>query len=163
MDFNIKMLSTNARMPLLATNGSACVDLYAAEREIDYTEGLIRYKTNVAIEIPKGFVGLLFSRSSICKMKLIQSNCVGVIDSDYRGDISVVFRMTGIHGIIRNIFNKLFGFLFRDSQDNGIYKIGDRVGQLMIVPVCFFDSLNIKETLSSTERGTGGYGSTGLK
>jgi dUTP pyrophosphatase len=95
----------------------------------------------VALEIPKGFVGLVFPRSSIRKTALQLSNSVGVIDSGYRGELQATF-------------NKLFG------GASTTYEVGDRVAQIMIIP---HPPIEFEEadTLSDTERGEGGFGSTG--
>lgn len=160
MILKAKILREGAKEPLIATKGAAGADLYAVSRTIDYKTGLVKYKTGLAVEVPKGYVGLLFSRSSICKKGLIQSNCVGVIDSDYRGDVSVVYRMTGWKGITRYVASKLFWFLFKGSKDE-FYEVGERVGQLVIVPIAQVSKIRLVDKLSVTERGTGGYGSTG--
>ena len=102
---------------------------------------MLTYKTGLALEIPKGHVGLLFPRSSVYKTSMIMSNCVGVIDSGYRGEIMLKFRDQ-----------------WRDYSSR--YEVGDRVGQLIIMP---YPQVELEEVdnLSSTDRGSGGYGSTG--
>lgn len=139
LNVNIKKLNNNAIMPQYAKAGDAGLDLVATE--INLTEYYIEYKTGLAFEIPDGYVGLLFSRSSISKKDLILSNAVGIIDSGYRGEVS--FR-----------FKKL------DKNDLNIYIVGDKIGQIVILP---YPKINLQfvETLSNTERGVGGYGSTG--
>ena len=94
----------------------------------------------LAVEIPPGYVGLFFPRSSICKTGLSMANSVGVIDSDFRGSISLVF--------------------YKNTQCIVPYFPGDRIGQLMIVPIPEVEYVEVEE-LSETERGAGGYGSTG--
>lgn len=136
-----KKFNDNAVIPTLATEGSAGFDLTCVSRSYDEHSKTWKCKTGIGVEIPKGYVGLLFSRSSICKKDLILSNCVGVIDSDYRGEITAVFREVndGFH----------------------IYEIGERCCQLVIVP--YLNNINFIEldNLSDTNRGDGGYGSTG--
>jgi dUTP pyrophosphatase len=94
------------------------------------------------MEIPKNYVGLIFPRSSVRNKDLILSNCVGVIDSGYRGEIQATFKKT-------------------DGLDSIKYNIGDRGAQIIILP---YPQVNFKEVeeLSDTERGSGGFGSTGL-
>jgi len=95
--------------------------------------------SDIAMEIPDGYVGLLFPRSSVSSTDMRLTNCVGVIDSVYRGEVSAKF----------------------DNKPNGKrYYVGDRFAQLVIVP--YLDVQPIEaDTLSDTERGNGGYGSTG--
>jgi len=100
---------------------------------------MIEYGTGIAVEIPPGHVGLIFPRSSIFHTGLILTNSVGVIDSGYRGEIKAVFKAPGHYDI---------------------YRIGERIGQLVIVPIPDVEYEEADE-LSETERGTGGYGSTG--
>ena len=142
-----KKLVENAVIPTYKTVGAAGMDLTATSTEfIDYGNQLKAY-TGIAVEIPKGYVGLLFPRSSIVKTNNRLGNCVGVIDSDYRGEITFVFDIT-------NIDKELIS----DYDYN--YKSRDRVGQLVILP---FPKVELEEVdeLSDTERGIGGYGHTG--
>lgn len=139
MKVKFKKLSTRAITPTYAKLGDAGLDITAisvTEAEL-YTE----FGTGIAVEIPDGYVGLMFPRSSISKTKLILSNHVGVIDSGYRGELKFRFKK-----------------LLWDFGD--IYKIGDKIGQLVIVPI---PHIELEETLelSNSDRGTGGFGSTG--
>ena len=102
------------------------------------------YGTGLAIQIPEGHVGLVFPRSSISKKDLILSNSVGVIDCGYTGEIMFKFKRT----------------LVGDSLAN-IYEIGDRIGQIIIIPIPRIEFEEVSE-LEQTERGQGGYGSTGM-
>jgi dUTP pyrophosphatase len=139
MDVKIKKLSKDSVIPAYSKNGDAGMDLTVVEmNQIDNEH--IQYKFGIAIEIPKGYVGLVFPRSSIYKQRQILSNSVGVIDSGYRGEITAV--MLG-------------------TKENSIYRIGDRAAQLIIMPYPQINFIPVLE-LSETERGTGGYGSTGL-
>lgn len=138
MIVNFKKLDENAKAPYRGSLGAAGFDLFATSKEqIDYYH--TRYGTGLAIEIPAGYVGLVFPRSSCYKSGMLLSNCVGVIDSDYRGEISAVF--LGTHKEIS-------------------YEVGDRICQLIIMP---YPTIEFCETdvLSDTQRGSGGYGSTG--
>ena len=142
-----KKLVENAVIPTYKTVGAAGMDVTAIRTEaIDYGNQLKAY-TGIAVEIPKGYVGLLFPRSSIVKTNNRLGNCVGVIDSGYRGEITFVFDNVDI--LIDRISN---------YTDN--YKVRHAVGQLVILPFPKVELEDVKE-LSETERGTGGYGHTG--
>jgi dUTP pyrophosphatase len=143
MNVKIKKLSENAVIPSYAKEGDAGMDVVAT-RIINETLDSITYGTDIALEIPEGFVGLVFPRSSIRKTNLQLSNSVGVIDSGYRGEIQATFKK--IQGISNN------------ALDN--YKVGDRIFQLMVIPHPTIQFIEVNE-LSSTERGEGGFGSTG--
>lgn len=131
----IKKLNENAVIPRYAKPGDAGMDLTAVEA---YEEGMwITYRTGLAMEIPQGYVGLLFPRSSVYKTEQQLSNCVGVIDSGYRGEIMMKF-----------------------SRSSRQYSVGDRVGQIIVMPYPQVEFEQVDD-LSDSERGTGGYGSTG--
>jgi len=137
VNIKIKKLHPNAIIPEYAKIGDAGLDLTAVDFEVT---GLhITYKTGLAIAIPEGFVGLLFPRSSVYKTGQYLTNSVGVIDSGYRGEIMLKFTRPEL-----------------DSQ----YKVGDRVGQLIIMP---YPQVKFEEVedLGTTDRGQGGFGSTG--
>ena len=136
----IKKLIENAVIPSYTKEGDAGLDLTATEI-ISNSTFEVTYGTGLAIEIPEGFVGLVFPRSSIMKYELSLSNSVGVIDSGYRGELKAVF-------------NKLNGL-------NSIkYKTGDRICQLIIIPYPQIEFIEV-DSLSETSRGSGGFGSTG--
>jgi dUTP pyrophosphatase len=137
MQVKIKKLSENAVIPTYAKFGDAGMDMVAT-KIINETLDSITYGTDIAIEIPEGFVGLVFPRSSIRKTDLVLSNSVGVIDSGYRGEIQATFKKTGL--------NK--------------YEIGDRGAQIIIIPHPPIEFKEVDE-LTNTERGEGGFGSTG--
>ena len=142
-----KKLVENAVIPTYKTVGAAGMDLTATSTEfIDFGNQLKVY-TGIAVEIPKGYVGLLFPRSSIVRTNNRLGNCVGVIDSDYRGEITFVFDNVNVNGDLISDYDYW-------------YKSKDRVGQLVILP---FPKVEMEEVdeLSETERGTGGYGHTG--
>jgi dUTP pyrophosphatase len=143
MKVKIKKLSENAVIPTYAKEGDAGMDVVAT-RIINETLDSITYGTDIALEIPEGFVGLVFPRSSIRKTHLHLSNSVGVIDSGYRGELQATFKK--IQGISNN------------ALDN--YKVGDRIFQLMVIPHPTIQFIEVNE-LSNTERGEGGFGSTG--
>jgi len=162
MKVKIKKLSEKAVIPSYAKNGDAGMDFTATSRTVD-EDGNTVYGTSLALEIPDGYVGLLFPRSSNSKKELILANSVGVIDSGYRGEVTFKFKPTlrtfSIWSLIKSVFIKAPNIdltIFRYKQ----YQIGDRVGQLIILP---YPKIEFEEAdeLSETERGAGGYGSTG--
>ena len=136
----IKKLVPEAVIPSYAKPGDAGMDLVATSTSLDENGNTV-YGTGIAIEIPEGHVGLIFPRSSNAKTDLYLTNHVGVIDSGYRGEIMFKFRA------IRTPFPKE-------------YKVGDKVGQIIIMPYPQVAFIEVDE-LSSTERGEGGFGSTG--
>jgi len=143
MKVNIKKVHPDAIIPSYAKSGDAGMDLVATTI-ISETIGSITYGLGIALEIPEGFVGLVFPRSSIRKTNLQLSNSVGVIDSGYRGELQATF-------------NKVQGI---DNVERENYKVGDRVCQIMIIPHPTIEFNEVNE-LSNTERGDGGFGSTG--
>ena len=143
MIVKIKKVHPDAVTPSYAKEGDAGMDLVATS-VISETHTQITYGLGVALEIPNGFVGLVFPRSSIRKTRLQLSNSVGVIDSGYRGELQATF-------------NKIITTIENQKND---YKVGDRVCQLMIIPHPTIEFNEVNE-LSDTERGEGGFGSTG--
>ena len=146
MKIKIKKLHPDAKIPSYSKEGDAGMDLYCVSVKKDKTpwerSNDLTCHTGIAMEIPAGYVGLLFPRSSISKTNLFLRNAVGVIDSGYRGEI-------------------ILKFGFYDGRDSD-YEVGDRVGQIMILP---YPQVQFVETdeLTSSERGDGGFGSTGVK
>ena len=140
MKLRIKKLNPLAEIPSYAKSGDAGMDLVAT-RIISNTTFDVSYGTDLAMEIPNGFVGLVFPRSSIRKYELALSNSVGVIDSGYRGELQATFKKT-------------------NGLDSLAYKVGDRIAQIMIIPHPPIEFNEVDE-LSDTERGDGGFGSTG--
>jgi dUTP pyrophosphatase len=140
MQVKIKKLNPNAVIPTYAKSGDAGMDLVAT-KIISNTTFDVTYGTDLAMEIPKGFVGLVFPRSSIRKYELILSNSVGVIDSGYRGELQATFKK-------------------ENGLDSLAYKVGDRIAQIMIIPHPEIE-FNEVDKLSDSERGEGGFGSTG--
>lgn len=147
MNIRVKKLHKNTIIPTYAKEGDAGMDLTAVS--VEFTQDYVSYKTGLAIEIPYGYVGLLFPRSSNSKKDMILSNSVGVIDSGYRGEIELRFKT------IKST---------KDSQSFhavNIYSIGDRVGQLIIMPIPHIELIE-SETLSDSVRGEDGFGSTNI-
>lgn len=137
MKVNIKKLVENAVIPTYAKPGDAGMDLYSTSIEVS-EDGVVTYGTGLSMEIPEGYVGLLFPRSSNYKQDLVLCNSVGVIDSGYRGEIMFKYFQIG----------------------ENMYKVGDRVGQIIILPYPQIEFTEV-ENLSKTERGEGGFGHTG--
>ena len=139
MIVRFKKLSERAVTPQYAKPGDAGMDMVATS--LVKSEVFYEYGTDIAVEIPEGYVGLLFPRSSISKTKQILANHVGVVDSGYRGEIK--FR-----------FKKL-------AWDNGeVYNVGDKIGQLIIIPYPTIELEEVSE-LSETVRNSDGFGSSG--
>jgi dUTP pyrophosphatase len=137
MKVKIKKAHSDAVIPFYAKSGDAGMDLVITEIKGENKYD-ITYGFGISMEIPEGFVGLVFPRSSIRKTDLLLSNSVGVIDSGYRGEIQATFKKSGL--------NK--------------YEIGDRGAQLIIIPHPIIEWDEVNE-LNNTERGEGGFGSTG--
>ena len=136
----VKKLHENAVIPSYSKYGDAGMDLTITEiKENNFRQ--ISYGFGIAMEIPLGYVGLVFPRSSVKNQDLLLSNCVGVIDSGYRGEIQSTFKKT--------------------DPSEKFYNVGDRGAQIIILPYPQVFMVESDE-LSDTERGTGGFGSTGL-
>ena len=142
MKVKIKKLTDKAIIPTFGSVGSAGADLYSAEESIIISPNqTVVVGTGVAVEIPEGFVGLVFARSGLAtKSGLAPANKVGVIDCDYRGELKVALHNHS--GEVRKI------------------ESGERIAQLVITPYLQFDFDEVDE-LSDTKRGSGGFGSTG--
>lgn len=139
MQVRVKKLSPFAVIPKYAKPGDAGLDLVATSATEEGTK--IKYGTGLAFEIPEGYVGLVFPRSSIHKTSLRLTNCVGVIDSGYRGEVMAIF----------DCDQGAFGPEF---------KLGDRIAQMIIIPYPKIELVE-SEDLTDTERGAGGFGSSG--
>lgn len=141
LEIKFKKLVENAKMPTKAHPTDAGADLTAVSREWNKELGCWVYGTGIATEIPKGYVGLVFPRSSIRKYCLSLTNCVGVIDSGYRGEIMCTFRPQSI-------------------GKEEVYEVGDKIAQFIILP---YPEVSYKEveSLSETDRGENGHGSSG--
>ncbi len=143
MKIKVKKLSENAVIPTSGSKYSAGYDLYACIKEsVAIKPGTTeKIGTGLSIEIPEGYFGAIFARSGLAsKMGLRPSNCVGVADSDYRGEYIVA--------------------LYNDSSEERTVNPGDRIAQLVILPyVCA--EFELADTLEDSERGSSGFGSTG--
>ena len=147
----VKRLYPNSKIPTRGSDYAAGYDLYAenvlfADDSDNYTLKVLPGKTlkvgtGIAVELPKGTFGAIYARSDLgIKHGIVPANCVGIIDEDYRGEIVVA---------LHNHSNKPF-----------VFKFGDRIAQLVIQPYIAAD-INVVDELSDTERGNGGFGSTG--
>lgn len=148
MKIKCKKLRENAVLPTRGTALAAGADLYAllpdgAERVMIPPQGKHAFPTGIAVEIPEGYVGLVFARSGIaCKRQLAPANCVGVIDADYRGELTV--------------------FLQNNGAEPQTVESGERIAQLVITP-CLAIEIEETGTLTDTARGAAGFGSTGTR
>lgn len=139
----VKKLSPVAKLPTYGSEDAAGADLYAClEEPVTVAPGKSAWiPTGIALEVPKGCAGLIYARSGLaCKKGLAPANKVGVIDSDYRGEVVVV--------------------LHNHADQPQTVEPGERIAQLVITPVLTPDYEEVKE-LSSSKRGAGGFGSTG--
>ncbi len=140
----VKLVRPDAQLPKRETSGSAGHDLRAciSEDVILPAGGSLRLPTGIAIEMESAdYVAIIAARSSMAaKYGVTMANGIGVIDSDYRGEISVL--------------------LYNHSQKDFVIHPGDRVAQLLLLPVDLPDIVEVEE-LSQTQRGEGGFGSTG--
>lgn len=153
MKIRIKKITESAVIPCKAHPTDAGLDLVATSKTID-EDGNYVYGTGLAFEIPKGYVGLLFPRSSNAKKTLLLSNSVGVIDSGYRGEVLFKFKPS-------DKFLDYDGVAFKmKSTLTSSYDVGDRVGQMIIIPYPEIEFEEAEE-LSDSERGGCGYGSSG--
>lgn len=148
VDYSVKneegvetIMKSEGKLPTRATAGDAGLDLYSTRitQEVDNSGKLVLvYHTDIAVEIPEGYVGLLFMKSSVAKRSLTLCNCVGVIDAGYRSEIMGKFKIT------------------TDAMPT-IYQLGEAFAQLVVVPVQILEPVMVDE-LSATERDTMGFG-----
>ncbi len=142
LNVKVKRVTDTAQLPTKAHQTDAGYDLYAHKKE-KMRNGQLKYTTGLCFEIPDGYMGLLFPRSSLSNYNLALSNSVGIIDSGYRGEISFVFNYTE-------------GQMFAST-----YNEGDRIGQLIIIPYPEVKFEEVKD-LSESPRGAKGFGSSGV-
>ena len=140
MKVKFKKLDSKASIPTKAHPTDAGFDLVATSVSEDLKRGIVSYGTGIAVEIPKNHVGYIFPRSSVYKHQVSLANCVGVIDSGFRNEILLKFRIVQPH-ISR-------------------YSVGDKVAQLIIQPYPEIQFEEVDE-LSDSDRGMGGFGSSG--
>lgn len=149
MEVKIKRLCDNAIIPQYAHDTDAGMDLVATSYEYNEKLHCHVYGTGIAVEIPEGYVGYIFPRSSNRKTESYLTNHVGVIDSGYRGEIMASFKTRDFkEGEIQQLYKP--------------YEVGDMIAQLIIMPYPKVEFIEVPE-LSSSDRGEGGHGSTGSK
>jgi dUTP pyrophosphatase len=136
MKLKIKKINTDAKIPHYANPGDAGMDIYAVTKE--EKAKFVEYGTGLSFEVPEGYMMLIFPRSSLSNKDLILANHVGILDSGYRGELKLRFKKVG----------------------DDIYEVGDKIGQIVIVPHPKVEFEEVEE-LSETKRGDGGFGSTG--
>lgn len=134
---NIKKIHPNAIIPEYANEGDAGMDIIATSKDI--TSKYIEYGTGLSFEIPEGYACLIFPRSSVSKKDLLLCNSVGILDSGYRGELKFRFQKMG--------------------DDH--YEVGEKIGQILIMPHPVVIFSEIDNLSSATERSEGGFGSTG--
>lgn len=158
LQINFKKIDKNAKTPEQAHLSDAGFDLEAIS--INETDKFIEYGTGIAIEIPYGYAGFLYSRSSVTKKDLMLKNSVGIIDSGYRGEIKFRFNKTIVkeREVQGSVEGSVLNYLQPSEREQ--YKIGDKIGQIIIqkIPQVTFNEV---EELNDSERGSGGFGSTG--
>ena len=159
MKVKIKKLHPDAVIPAYAKTGDAGMDLTAVTFDVDEF-GNMCYGTGLAFEIPEGYVGLVFPRSSIYKKGIVLSNSVGVIDSGYRGEVSFKFKTDSDMVAFAKQGTESATYTRQPHANRDTYKLGDRIGQIIIMPYPQIEFEEVQE-LSETERGTKGYGSSG--
>ena len=158
MKVKIKRLNSKAVIPTKAHPTDAGFDLVATSRTVDSDHNIV-YGTGLAFEIPEGYVGYIFPRSSISRKEVMLTNAVGVIDSGYRGEVTFKFKFAA-NAYMTKCDADEWIHSFLPGMDKKFYDVGDRIGQLIIMPLPEIE-LEEADELSASDRGTGGYGSTG--
>lgn len=181
MKVKIKKLNEKAVIPTYAHATDAGLDLTATSIKHDFEKDVFIYGTGLAVEIPEGYVGLLFPRSSNRNTEAYMTNHVGVIDSGYRGEVMVCYKnrtTTNIADEISDIAIDLYDLIDKNNEfsncdglveniseinRNAIkqpYEVGDKIAQLIIIPYPCIEFEEV-DKLSDSDRGTNGHGSTG--
>ncbi len=138
MEIKIKKFHPNAVIPHYANQGDAGMDVYSVSK--NETGKHIEYGTGLGFELPQGYVLLVFARSSVTDKDLILGNSVGILDSGFRGELKLRFKKTG------------------EGKDD--YSVGERIGQILVLPFPKIDFHEVEELDVAGDRG-GGFGSTG--
>ena len=149
LNVKIQKLHKDAVIPKSETNGAVGMDLTAVSVEYDKYGNLV-VGTGLAIQLPEGYYADLRPRSSISKYDLVLANSIGTVDADYTGELILKFKPSDYFAVNRD---DVYG-------DGEIYKVGDRVAQLLILPYPKINFIEVEE-LDKTERGDKGFGSTG--
>lgn len=138
-----KKLSEDAKAPYKASQGAACFDIYSNVNLIVPPNSFAMVGTGLAVEIPEGYEIKIYSRSGHATKEINLANCVGIVDSDYRGEVCVLLR--------------------NNSHVNYFpISVGERIAQIQLCEVIPTEFIEVDD-LTSTERGEGGFGSTGVK
>jgi dUTP pyrophosphatase len=156
MQVKIKKLHKDSVIPKYAKNGDAGMDLTAVSKHYDEYGNTV-YGTGLAFKIPKGYFGLLVPRSSNAKTDLRLTNSSGILDSGYIGEVMFKYRNDSFSSSSMLVKNDLIN---NNLNFNNEYEIGDRIGQLIILPYPQIEFQEVDD-LGETERGTGGFGHTG--
>ena len=144
MDVKVKKISEKAVIPTKAHTTDAGYDLTCTEITTEVAEDnvmILVYHTGLTLEIPDGYVGLLFNRSSVAKKSITLTNAVGIIDSGYRGEVMAKFKINTL-------------------SVPSVFKPGEAFAQLVIMPILEVNLIEVASELSNSERGEGGFGST---
>ena len=145
LNIKVKKLVPEAVIPFYAKPGDAGMDITCTSFDYDRRNDCYMYHTGLAFEVPEGYVMLIFPRSSNRKTEYYLANHVGVLDSGYRGELMLAFKKRDDNS---------------DSFNKPPYGVKERIGQIIILPYPMVQMIE-SETLSETDRGTGGFGSTG--
>ena len=169
IEVKFRKLSDKATIPTKAHTSDVGFDLVATKVEI--TENYIEYSTDIALQLPVGYCALLFPRSSNSKKDLLLANSVGLVDNGYIGELKLRFKRIMMPVMQEVMIAPPTGDILTDARntrkvpglayrDDHIYKVGDKVGQLVIMP---YPEVTLMETdeLDETDRGDGGFGSSG--
>jgi len=139
MEVKVKKLDSRAKLPTKATEGSACYDVYALEDTFLVSRWSTLVGTGLSVEVPKGYMLDIRPRSGLARSGIVVNNSPGTLDSDYRGELKIM--------------------LYNQSDVGRWVKAGDRIAQVRLVEI--LDIEWVEGELSETERGIGGFGSTG--
>lgn len=173
MKIKIKKLNDKAVIPTYAHATDAGLDLTATSIKHDFGKDAFIYGTGLAVEIPEGYVGLVFPRSSNRNTEAYMTNHVGVLDSGYRGEVMVCYKnrtatviCDNLEDVITDFYETNHNGFVENMLDDGRrvtktpYEVGDRIAQLIIIPYPHIEFEEVDE-LSNTDRGANGHGSTG--
>ncbi|MFD2704663.1 dUTP diphosphatase [Salibacterium lacus] len=167
VNVKVKRLSPDATLPTYATDGSAAFDLYAAQDVVIEPGSTEKVPLGLSVEIPAGYVMFIVPRSGVSlRTNLRQPNSIGVIDSDFRGELAMLFDNTTEYTdtsdyTVDTLDEELIGYHEPTPEDSYIVRKGDRVCQAWVQPVPPVTFTEVDE-LDATERGAGGFGSSGV-
>lgn len=151
MTMNVKLLTPESKLPKRAHCYDAGADLYATSVSYDHRTGVITYGTGIAIETLPATMSVIAPRSSVYRTGLCMCNSIGIVDQGYTGEVMVKFYR-----------NRPYTTEAEFVHDPDRYQVGERIAQLIVVPIFTPDFTPVEE-LAPSERGNGGYGSTGNK